>query len=102
MDRLVPLGDQVALAYFRQEETALRFASRVRGVGWSWVVDVVQAYASVAIFFSLEQITFGEVGRRLQALDASPAENQSRPPGTLHVIPCCYEFSPDLERIAQY
>ena len=40
---LVPLGDQGALAYFADEESALRFAAAVRRDNPSWLIDVVPA-----------------------------------------------------------
>jgi inhibitor of KinA len=98
---LQPLSDQAALAYFTDEATALRFAAAVRHGGEPWLVDVVQAYTSVAVFFDLDRTTFAHVADRLRELDASPADavpSESR----LHRIPCCYEFQLDLHRVAEH
>ena len=64
---LQPLGDQAALAYLADEEAALRFAAAVRGENPRWLVDVVQAYTSVAVFFDLDQTGYGRDRRVLAA-----------------------------------
>src|SRR5258707_162452 len=56
VDKLQPLGDQAALAYFADEASALHFAAAVRRAGDPWLVDVVQAYTSVAVFFDLDRV----------------------------------------------
>jgi inhibitor of KinA len=100
MTSLVPLGDQAALAYFTEEADALRFAALVRQADETWCVDVVQAYASVAVFFNLGQTTFKMVGERLREIDAAPAP--PLPPGRSHRIPCCYEMECDLDRVTEH
>jgi inhibitor of KinA len=100
MDSLLPLGDQAALAYFADEAAALHFAAAVRQANDAWLVDVVQAYASVAVFFDLDRVHFAAVAdslRRLAAKEPSPEEVTL---GRLHRIPCCYERQLDLDRIA--
>ncbi|MBY0526785.1 MAG: allophanate hydrolase subunit 1 [Gemmataceae bacterium] len=101
MTAFVPLGDQAALAYFADESTALAFAATVRIGAPSWLVDVVQAYTSVAVFFDLDQTHLATVAEQLRALasNLAPAANHQ---GPLHRIPCCYEFGPDLERVASH
>ena len=98
--QFVPLGDQAALAYCGDEVNALRFAAAVRRAAPSWLVDVVQAYTSVAIFFDLNQILCTAVVRYLQGLDA-----EVMPPavaaGPLHHIPCCYELQQDMDRVRE-
>jgi len=100
MDSLLPLSDQVALAYFPDEVTALRFAVEVRTANDPWLVDVVQAYTSVAVFFDLDRINFRQTTERLRAIDARIQHAGPLPDGPLHRIPCCYELGPDLARIA--
>src|SRR5262249_18038233 len=56
MPDLEPLGDQSVLAAFADEAGALRFAAAVRRMDAPWVVDVVQAYATVAVFFDADRI----------------------------------------------
>ena len=51
MFSLQPLGDQAVLAYCADEAAALEFAAAVRQSEPAWLVDVVQAYTSVAVFF---------------------------------------------------
>jgi inhibitor of KinA len=102
MTALVPLGDQAALAYFADEAAALRFTAAVRRDNVTWLIDVVQAYASVAVFFDLDRTHYDEVAAHLRRL----AEEQSAQPdataGRLHCIPCCYEFQLDLPRVAEH
>jgi inhibitor of KinA len=99
MLKLVNLGDQAALAYFAAEAEALGFATAVRRANPPWLIDVVQAYASVAVFFELGRTRFAEVAEWLKTIEASP---HKAPPGQLHSIPCCYELQLDLKRIAQH
>jgi inhibitor of KinA len=98
--RIVPLGDQAALVYFDRETAALHFAARVRQAGWPWLVDVVQAYASVGVYFDLNQVDFQGVVSLLTQQAASPGDEP--PAGKLHAIPCCYELALDLDRVAQH
>ena len=98
MESLQPLGDQAALAYFADEAAALGFAAAVRESNPPWLVDVVQAYTSVAVFFTLDRANFAAVAEALRRLD-----RPGQPPaaGRLHRIPCCYERGPDLARVAR-
>jgi inhibitor of KinA len=97
----VPLGDQAALVYFNEEAAALDFAAGVRRADWPWLVDVVQAYGSVGVYFDLTKIDFADVAGILHQHTAVP---QGAPPlaGKLHLIPCCYELALDLERVAEH
>src|SRR5439155_20566069 len=61
MLRLQPLGDQAALASFGREDEALRFSATVRSAAPALLLDVVQAYATVAVFFSPDEIDFYRV-----------------------------------------
>lgn len=100
MNALVPLGDQGALAYFADEEAALSFAAAVRQSNPAWLVDVVPAYGSVAVFFDLGQINFSRVADLLRQCSEN-ARSQSQPAPTCHRIPCCYDLQLDLQRVAQ-
>jgi inhibitor of KinA len=99
---VVSLGDQAALAYLPGEEDAIHFASVIRAGAPVWLVDVVQAYTSVAVFFDLEQIGFAAVVSQLKEWKhwepLRPATQTTR----THTVPCCYEFQLDLQRIAQH
>jgi inhibitor of KinA len=99
--RLVPLGDQAVLAYLADEAAALGFASRVHAASPAWLVDVVPAYASVAVFFDPDRVAFADAARHLALLGEQAA--QAPPvPGRLHRIPCCYELQLDLSRVARH
>src|SRR5262249_12022322 len=98
MKSLQPLGDQAALAHFADEAAALGFAAAVRGSNPPWLVDVGQAYTSVAVFFSLDRANFTALAAALLRLDQP---GQAPATGRLHRIPCCYEKGPDLARVAE-
>lgn len=100
MKAVTPLGDQAALAYFEDEGAAIEFARGVRQQRPSWLVDVVSAYSSVAVFFDLEQTCYAEVAARLR--DWRQPLPQEATAARLHVIPCCYELALDLDRIAEH
>jgi inhibitor of KinA len=99
MQSLQALGDRAALAHFADEVSALRFAAAVRRAGAAWLVDVVQAYTSVAVFFDLARNHYAAVAEELRRLDAASAGAEPAV-GRLHRIPCCYEFQLDLARVA--
>ena len=99
--KIVPLGDQALLAYCVDEIAALHVMTHLRRMSWPWLIDVVQAYSSVGIYFDGLQITFAEVAVLLQEQVIGAAEKEPTP-GTLHVIPCCYELGLDLTRVAEH
>src|SRR6266849_3707041 len=101
MTSFLPLGDQAALAYFANEVKALQFAAAVRRENVSWLVDVVQAYCSVAVFFDLDRANFAEVSKHLRQLAGQGSQFGELPEVRLHYIPCCYEFQLDLARVAE-
>ncbi len=98
--RFEPLGDQAVMAYCADEAEAFALAARCRRAGWTWAIDVVQAYTSVALFYDLLQIDFDEAARALTSLTATPAGPAAT--GRLHRIPCCYELGPDLDRVSRH
>jgi inhibitor of KinA len=99
--QLVPLGDQAVLAYLDDEAAAFRFAASVRAANPAWLVDVVPAYASVAVFFDPDRCRWAQAADELRRL-LERQEGQPGPPlGRLHTIPCCYELQLDLERVSR-
>jgi len=104
MTVLHPLGDQAALAYFADEAAALRFAAAVRQANPPWLIDVVQAYTSVAVFFDPDRTGFMDATEFLREIGVRSQESGVREEveGKLHHIPCCYEFQFDLERVARH
>src|SRR6266480_3205319 len=98
MRALQPLGDQAILAYCDDEAAAFRFSVAVRAADSAWLVDVVQAYTSVAVFFDLDQINSKEVVAYLQKVGGG-AKECALVDARVHDIPCCYEMQLDLERI---
>ena len=101
MVSLQPLGDQAVLAYCADETAALRLSSALRRSAPPWLIDVVQAYTSVAAFFDPDRTRYASVAEFLQSL-APATETEGIVEGKLHRIPCCYEFHLDLECIAQH
>jgi inhibitor of KinA len=99
--RLEPLGDQAVMAYCADESAALALARRWRRATPPWLVDVVQAYTSVAAYYDLALIDFEHAAGALAESAEHPAQDEAAP-GRLHVIPCCYEFGLDLVRIAEH
>lgn len=97
---LQPLGDQAVLASFAAESDALHWAAAVRRRAAPWLVDVVQAYRRIAVYFDLEQTTLAAVIRILDDLARAGIADVSMQT-RLHEIPCCYEFSLDLPRVAE-
>jgi inhibitor of KinA len=102
MNSLLPLGDQAVLAYLADEAAAWRFAAVVRRANDPWLVDVVQAYTSVAVFFDLDKISYPQVVERLRRLEIEKASSEVLPEVRFHRIPCCYEFQLDLARVAEH
>jgi len=102
MESVIPLGDQAALVHFADEVAALHFAAAVRRSGAPWLVDVVQAYTSVAVFFDLGQIQFRRVAERLGQFEPATPETGPSLEARRHRIPCCYELGPDLARVTEY
>lgn len=98
MHKLVPLGDQAVLAYCADETAALLLAAAVRGANDPWLVDVVQAYTSVAVFFDLDRANFQTVAERLRDLPVADARMVI---GRPHRVPCCYELQLDLPRVVE-
>jgi len=94
------MSDQAVLAYLDREVDALAFGEAVRGLGADWLVDVVQAYASVAVFFTLERANYERVAARLEPLLTASAA--AAVAGRLHRIPCCYERQLDLAQVVAH
>jgi inhibitor of KinA len=93
---LEPLGDQAVLATLPQEAGAYRLAQAVRQLNPPWLVDVVQAYVTVAVYYNLEQTDYETAAAELRQVRLS----RKAEAGRLHVIPCCYERALDLQRVA--
>jgi inhibitor of KinA len=98
---LQPLGDQALLASFEDEDAAASLAAAVRNQPPPGLVDVVQAYATVAVFFTLETTCYGEIVNHVQRLTDTDESGGQAAPGRLHRIPCCYDFPLDQKRVAE-
>jgi inhibitor of KinA len=96
-----PLGDQAVLASLADEDAAATLAAAVRRQPPVGLVDVVQAYTTVAVFFSLDHSCYREVAGALEALADACTEDEKAVLGPVHRIPCCYDFPLDQKRVAQ-
>jgi inhibitor of KinA len=85
--------------YLPDEVAAWRFAEATRAGDVPWRLDVVQAYASVALFFDPGRTGFAAVADWLRSLDFSAATIAE--PRRL-ILPCCYEMGPDLDRVSEH
>ncbi len=102
MESLQPLGEKAALAVCRDEAAALRLAAAARRLAPPWLVDVVQAYTTVAVYFDLDRITFAEAAPVLRGLTTFEDANEESTAEKHLVLPCCYEMQLDLERVARH
>jgi inhibitor of KinA len=99
MMKLLSLGDTGVLAYLPDEAAAQRFAAAARAADLPGRLDVVPAYASVAVFFNPGLTSLAAVSAILEQLDlASPA---AQPESRLRELPCCYEMNLDISRVAE-
>lgn len=100
MRELQSLGDRAALATFEAEREAFAWAESVRRLAPPWLVDVVQAYCTVAVYFDLDHTSFPAVAQQLADM-ARAGVSEPTIETRLHEIPCCYEHQLDLPRIAE-
>jgi inhibitor of KinA len=100
MESVEPLGDQAAFAAFADETSALQFEAAVRRDPPRWLIDVVPAYKTVALFFDLLRVNYEDVAVWVRAVRPTAAPGAST--GRLHEIPCCYERQLDLARVANH
>ncbi len=96
---LEPLGDQAILLRLDDEAAALRFAARARRLAVPGLLDVVQAYVTVAVYFDLDQTNFTAMAELLRPLCQGESE-AGEEEGRLVRIPCCYERGLDLNAVA--
>jgi inhibitor of KinA len=103
--KMVPLGDQALLAYCSDEASGFAFATDTRQANFPWLIDIVQAYTTVGVFFDADRIGFegvaGLLGRLEENRHLRGGRERETVLGPLHLIPCCYEFQLDLDRVAQ-
>jgi inhibitor of KinA len=100
--QMVPLGDQAILVYFPVETAALNFTAAVRHTPPGWLIDVVQAYTSVAVFFDLEQTHYAVVADFLPRFLADVERQGTHTESRRHCIPCCYDLGLDWRRIEEH
>jgi inhibitor of KinA len=101
MVSLQPLGDQAVLASCVDESSALRLSSALRRTAPPWLIDVVQAYTSVAAFFDADRTRYTAVAEYLRGLSLS-SDQEGVVEDKRQRIPCCYELQLDLGRVAEH
>jgi len=103
---LEPLGDQAILIRFDDEAAAVTLAAHLRAAALPWIVDIVPAYVTVAVFFDPAQIRYQDAVEFLN----EPAAQARDDPKSLacaagsfrnFIIPCCYEMGEDLQLVAE-
>jgi inhibitor of KinA len=99
---LIPLGDQAVLVNLVDELTALGFAELVRNTRAGWIVDVVSAYSTVAVFFDLEKINYASARKELERLSETLTLKKRDHVGRRWHIPCCYQRGQDFQRVVDH
>jgi inhibitor of KinA len=100
VEQLQPLGDRAVQVSCVNEGAALSWAAVVRRLAPPWLVEVVQAYTTVAVYFDLDRINYRAASDWLRAeIRRTPSSDVTD--SRLHHIPCCYERQLDLERVAR-
>ncbi|MGK2935767.1 MAG: 5-oxoprolinase subunit PxpB [Gemmatimonadaceae bacterium] len=104
---LVPLGDGailVTLGDAVEREVNCRVhacASAIRTAGLAGVMDVVPAYASLAVHYDASAVSADEVTSRLREVMQTPLPDETeRTGGALVTIPVLYD-GPDLAAVAE-
>jgi inhibitor of KinA len=93
------IGDVGVMARCANEDTAARWAAAVRQAAPPWLLDVVQAYTAVAVYFERDTPSLEAVWAWLAGIE--PGEVQASLART-HPIPVCYELGPDLDAVARH
>ena len=97
-----PMGDQALLASFQEEDSAARFAGAVRLQPPPGLVDVVQAYSTVAVYFTLDLTRYHDVAAHARTIADGVTQSSDLKVGILQHIPVCYDFLLDQKRVAQH
>lgn len=93
------LADCAVLARLDSLDETLRYAAAVRAAAIAGVVDVVQSFRAVAAFVDRGAGSAASL-ESVRAAMAALVPLDDLPPPRRHVVPCCYEFGPDLPAVA--
>jgi inhibitor of KinA len=96
------LGNQAILLETTTVELAIihRITDLIQAVQWQGVVEVVPAYASIAVFYDVSIINAPQIIQRLNNYDFSTS-NQTRPTA-IHRIPVCFEKGLDWSEVEKW
>jgi KipI family sensor histidine kinase inhibitor len=96
---LLRLGDTLDASLNAQVHA---LTARIAAAAPAWVLDVVPAYASLAVFFDTSAITAGEVRSWLHAQASAPLGQAHATPARRVEVPVLYggEHGPDLDSAA--
>lgn len=95
---LRPLGDRAFLAAFPSELEARAWSASVRDRRFVGVIDVVTAYARVAVMADPDAVDLDALEAELRRVRAEPADERS---SRLHVVPVVYDGE-DLAEVARH
>ncbi|MFO0958989.1 MAG: allophanate hydrolase subunit 1 [Isosphaeraceae bacterium] len=98
MIELRPMGDRAFLARFAGEPEARAWSALVSQRALVGVIDVVTAYANVAVIADPDRVDLDELERILAGIRADP---EGKSPGRLHEIPVLYDGE-DLPEVARH
>src|SRR4051812_1542934 len=91
------MADLGALTRFPDEASALAWAGAVRALAADWLLDVVQAYTTVAVYHDPARVRLSQAMKVLATVEAGPGLQVA---GRLREVPCCYERGLDGARVA--
>lgn len=99
--KIQPIADMGILVRFENEKECQAFSRTIQLSQKPWIFDVVPAYNTIAIYHNPALIqlkgVIAEIKNLIKTQDEFIHQNASK---TLEV-PCCYEFGPDLEIVAE-
>ena len=94
-----PLGDQALLITCADERQAQLLAEHARLSKRPWLVDVVSAYTTVALYFDLMQCDYAQAASEVRQWTLPTGDG---PIGQRLVIPCCYELGLDWDVVTEH
>lgn len=96
-----PLGEQALLLKFEDEQSAWSAGEQIRRSQPAWLIDLVQAYVTIAIYFDLRISNQTAIRQQLPPLIQPGSNRESLQDQRLHEIPCCYDLALDLDQVAE-
>lgn len=98
---LEPLADLGFLARFETEAQCQGYFRALLGKTLPWVLDIVCAYKSLAVYHDPARITPLAAEAHLKEWLSASLKPGKALRGKLHEIPCCYDLGEDLKEVAR-